>query len=406
MADTTTTNYADFLREMRGPITVNYSKLAPSLDLIKRDSSKSRFSGNQVRVPLVLSFMPHAGLVREGGTVNEPGPFESTQAHIKLCRLVQPMGITDEAIQDSENTSDTSWKEAEGNNIEQCVSAMARTANMLINGAGDGLIASITSGATSATQTIGTSANFYFLQPGVYVDVRTRSNGNLVTDGARRKIASVDEAAGTVTLDLSITTTTNEGLYLESSYTSAGDLNGWQGLQQALAQTGTFEDVARATYPQWKAVDGRGGDTTSVDLSEPVLDGTVRRTMQKSGEAPDWWLGDPAVLDKYAQSHLALQRFPGESRKLDTGFDGVMYRTQPMYFDFDHKTGSITGIKKSSITVYAQNQGPDWFQFPGGGMYFQFNRSFTYEAWLYDRTQIGYHRLNNLTYANNLNRAS
>lgn len=402
MADNTTTSQADFLRMAKGPINVNYPKLAPLLGLIKRDTARRNFVGTDIRVPQRLSLMPHAGLVAQGGTVNEPGPATSTQAYIKVCRLVQPMGITDELEHDSSD-SDASWRDAQGQLIEEATDAHGRVANMLYNGDGTARIAEVTATNTTTTVAVGTTANFYSLQPDVYVDIRVRSTLAVISGGLRRRITAVSETAGTITVDTAVSTDNTMGVYLEGS---AGDPVGLQGLEAAFAQSGTFENISRSTYPQWMAVDGRNGDTTATDLSEPIMDGAVRRVMKKAGKQPDWWLGDPAVIDRYAQTHLTLQRFPGEARVLDTGYMGVKYRTKDLYWDYDHPQGSLKGIDKAALTVYSATSAPDWYTFPNGQMWDNFGRSFAKEAWLHDRMNIGYHRLNSFVYVANLNGAS
>lgn len=391
------------MREMRGPITVNYPKLTVLRDRLDRNT-RAAFHGTQARVPLVLSWLPHGGLVAEGGTVNEPGKFDSTHAIIKLCRLVQPMAITDELLSDSANTADTSWREAAATYIEQATVALSRTQNFLMHGDGNALIAAVTSaGSASTTVTVGTAANFYFLKPGAYVDVRVRATGALITNGQRRKITATNPAAGTVTVDVALTTATTDGLYLEGSY---GDPVGYQGLAAALTQTGTFQSVNRATYPQWKAVDGRAGTTTEVDLSEVIVDGMERRLGEESGKTISWMIGDPAVLDRYSHTHLAFQRFAGEQFENPTGFKAVGVNNKPLFGDFDHEKNKVTGFNESAVSIYAATEGPDWWQFPGGSMWNQFNRSFAQEAWLHDRSNLGWHQLNCLTYADDLARAS
>jgi hypothetical protein len=280
--------------------------------------------------------------------------------------------------------------------MDQAEVAMSRVQNEFLWGNGDALIAAVTSDTTnSTTVVVGASANFYQLYPGRVIDLLVRATG--VTVSLAREIT----AAGTttITVDAAVTVTTSHGIYVEGSYGNAP-----QGLRQPFASSGTFQGVNLATVPQFRGVDGRG-TTTAADLSMAILDGAERRLANASGESPDFYIGDPAAIDKFGQSLVSQFRWMPKITRLQTGWEGVDYRGRPLIPDFDAPVGEIYGINKRAITIYGYGQGPDWDE-QTGSKFQRFSRTAPVEAWLLDFLQLGFHKPNALVKVANLNQAS
>jgi len=373
---------------------------------VTRDSARGRvrFSGKWVRIPIELSPIQGTGGVGEGGTVNTPHTVNTTEAHVLMARIVHPISISLDAQYASRSNFANNGDAAEvADAIEFRMRGaeriMPRVLNEMFWTNGDGLLAAFTAGATSATQTIGTSANFYQHYVGRIVDVLTRSNGTPVTNGAGRTIVSTAPAAGTVTFDLSITVTTNEGIYIEGSYGVAT-----QGFGQATSPTGTFESIDHAAVPGWQAVDGRGGDTTTQDLSQPILDGMERR-VGNNGEGPAFYLGDIAAIDRFGQTLISQSQWAGNAGELATGWKGIMYRDKVLVGDRDAKVGRIIGVDPDAITLYSYTDGPSWID-DTGSMFMRFSRKLPKEAWLADFIQPAWSRTNTTVFADNLQLAA
>lgn len=424
MADELTTTLTNMLYEMQGLFRRNYSiraVLVSELEgrrrgdaeqvyndrgRITRTSTRGRvrFSGKWVRVPIELSPIQGTGTIGEAGTVNTPHVINTNEAHILMARLVHPISISLDAQYASRDNFANNGDAAE---VADAVSfrmrgaerIMPRVFNEMLWGNGDALLAAFTAGATSATQTIGTSANFYQHYSGRIVDVLTRSNGTPVTNGAGRTILSTNPAAGTVTFDLSITVTTNEGIYIEGSYGTAT-----QGLGQATAATGVFESIDKALVPGWQAVDGRGGDTTSTDLSQPILDGAERR-VGNNGDGPDFYIGDIAAIDRFGQTLITQSQWAGNAGELATGWKGITYRDKVLVGDRDAKTGRVIGLDLDAIQLYSYTDGPSWID-DTGSMFMRFSRKLPKEAWLADFVQPAWARTNTTVTLDNLALAS
>lgn len=411
MADESTTSYADLLYELRGPLQELFPKQYVLSAELKRDTSEENFSGNQVRVPLILNTLQGAGAVSESGTVNTTQVLRTNQAHINIAELVMPISITKRL---NKVSLDNSAAKAFALKVKEARQALARVENEMMNGNGDALLAQV-SGGTSPGLTINvTAAPTRWLYPGRIIDVRTRSTGADPGQGLKRRIDSVTKTSGVVTsITLNtgsfgggtgnVTFSTNEGIYIDGSYGNA-----IQGIQQVAATSGVFENLDKAVVAEWQGVDGRAGDTSSLALSIPMMDAAVVEYQTRSGfQMPDFWIGDPKAINKFAQGLYTQSRWAGDKGKLETGFAGVYYDDTLLIREFDHQVNAVRGITKETLQMYGFGDDlPDFDRetSPTGGM--RFNRSLPVEYWLYDAVQLGALRCDGTVTLANLVQAS
>ncbi len=429
MADTTRANWDPFLFEMQGKVHNLFPQEAVFLAelhgvgtdtgvrRITSDDIANReiFSGRRVRHTIVLAYLPGGGFITESQTWNVPHVLGSQEVHIKLIDALQPFSVTVDVERDSFDNANASAVEEL---MDQARVALARMENIALLGDGTGKVSDITGGTSPGlTIAVGTGANFDVLLPGTVWDIATKSTGVTTVGGDRRKIASVDEAAGTVTFDTAqqasdgdsgnITFSTAEGIYIPGSATApaaAGTVVA-QGLEQASAVTGTFENVDKAAVQQWRGTDGRGGVTTSLPLSQQMLDGGVRRGRRAGLGAWDFGLGDPAVIDLYKQGLYAQVRYEPEVSTLKSGYSGIVYdgadRPFPLVKEPVHAKGGLKLIDKGSFTMYGDKVGPSFLD-DDGAIFRRFGRSLPKEAELLDRFQMGVTKCNTIVFFNNL----
>lgn len=434
MADVGKTQWVNFLYEMKGKIQQVFPTEAPFLAELSgvgdsesvgrftrdMDSNRTVFSGKWVRHPIVLAMLPGGGFVSETGTWNVPHVLGTTEAQIKLVDLVQPFSVTVDVERDSFDNSAASAVERL---MDEARVALARIENQAFLGDGTGLVQTVASatGSGSLVVDVGTSANFDVLLPGTVWDILTRSNGANPGNGLRRKIATVQESAGTITFDTAqqasdgssgnITFSANEGLYIPGSYTaaaSAGTLTS-QGLEQAAAATGTFESIDKATVQQWQGSDGRSGDTTVVPLSDQILDKGVRVGRRAGLGKWDFGIGDPAVIDLYKAGKLSQVRYEESSSKIKSGFKGIVYdgADAPITLIKEPvaKKRSLRFIDKASFQLYGDQAGPSFLD-DDGAVFRRFARALPKEADLLDRVQLGVLKCNTIVKFDNLQAAS
>lgn len=397
MADETTTTWDDLMYELRQPLQELFPKKFVLSAEFTGNLDKTSFSGSQARVPIILSQLQGGGGVAETGTVNTPHATRTDQAHIDVAEIVFPISISKKLRRQAISNSAA---EAVAKKVQMARVGLARIENEMMHGAdSNGLLAAITDSSTDLTLTVDPAAVCWRqLYPGRIVDILTRATGADPGQGLSRKIESVDKSTGVITMSTasqgggsgSIVHTSADGIYIEGTYG-----NGLQTIRQVTAQTGTFEDIDKAAVVEWKGTDGRAGDSDVIPLTTSILDGAIVELGSRSEAGDVEWgdnyfgVGDPKVLNLYAQGYYSQTRMPIETKTLDTGFSGVTYEGRPLVKDFDAQPKAVRLLHKPSFKLYQLGESLPDFDTETGSMWMRFNRTLSTEAWLYDARQLG-----------------
>ena len=440
MADVeTSTTWANLLREMKGPLVEALRWKTVLLSEVKRDGNARRWAGKQITIPIILAPQQGTGTIggqmltaigqtappSEIGTLNLPHNIDDVQANIKTAIVTHAVSFSTQVIQQAK-VDDTSWAQVLPTKMRMAEDAIGRFMNEEMVGggpaAGDtGKLSNITAGTSPGLAiTVGVTANLYQLYPGRIVDIRTKSTGVLTTGGASRKIASVDRTNGIITFSTTgtggdsgnITFSTSEGIYVEGGgYWNAGGANqaqpnnnyGLQGLGGAVATSGIFEGIDKSAVSQWEGVDA--SPATAIDPTLVQFDRAERLAAQISGTPPDFYLCDPAVIDKFSQNLTGSARWAGDAGQLETGWTGVRYRNKVLVPEFDMPASTAYGISREDCALYTLDAGPDWDN-QTGSMFQRFSlRTLPVEAWLVWMVQFGFTRCNSFVRVGNLNQA-
>lgn len=379
-----------------------------------RDMDRNRdvYHGSQVRFPLVPYGLNGGGFLSETGTWNVAHALDVDKATVTLGRTLVPLKITVDLERDAMDGSTAAW-ESVGLLVDAARKHLAKLENI---GAlyGDNAIANVASNTGSPGLTVPVSAaNFDILLPGTVWDILTRSNGADPGQGKRRLIASVTETTAT-TGDVVFSTTSQasdggsgnitfantEGLYIPGSYGQVV-----QGLDEAAATTGTFEGIDKANFAYWKGTDGRNGVTTSLALSDAMLEEGVRRARRWGVGKWDFAVGDPAAIDLYKQGLYPQVRYDKQSSTLKSGFKGIVFEGAdqpfPLMKEPQHKKSSVRFIKMDTIQLYGDSVGPEFLK-DDGSIWRRFDRSLPKEADLLDRWQVAYKDPNKIVFYDNL----
>lgn len=404
MADDTTTTWADLLREARGPLVEALRYKTVLLSEIQRDKNPRRWHGKQVTIPIFLAPQQGAGTMTESATLNSTVPVDTEQAIVTTGIASVPVSFTTQVLRQAQG-DENSWAEVLPTKMNRAEDAFKRVLNEQMVGGGtatgsSALLAAVTAtNNNSTTVAVGTTANFYQLYPGRVLDVLTRSSGTPVTSGSGRKVVTQNLSAGTITVDVAITTTSTEGLYIQGSYGTA-----ISGIGHAVATTGTFQGINKASVDAWQGTDVSPAALTDPTL--PVLDRAEREAMRRSGAAPSFYLSDPAVIDKYSQGLTIQARWAGEEGQLVSGWTGVRYRNKLLVPEYDMPANTMYGMDLESVLIYTLDDGPDWDDFTGSIFQRFGTRSLPVEAWLVWMLQLGFERCNSFVRIGNLNQAS
>lgn len=418
MADELTTTWQNLLREMRGPLVEAMRWKTVLLSEVKRDKNPKLWNGKQITIPVILAPQQGSTMTTESGTLALAQTIDDVQANIQTAIIEHTVSFSTQLMRQSRNTSDTSWASVMPTKMRMAEDAISRIMNEQMCGSGTGLLASITTNATSLTQQVGVTANFYQLYANRVVDVRTQASGLDAGQGLARKIASnVPASPGQVIFSTTQTVTgggsgnvvttgpNTEGIYIQNTGPGTGTWatpatgtgavgQAMGGLGAAAAVTGTFQGVNKANIVQWRGTDGRAGAVAVVDPTLSVFDAAERQAMIYSGTLPDFYLSDPFVVDKYTQGITVQAQWSGSEGQLATGWTGVKYRNKLIVPEYDMPQQTVYGFNKEDSNLYALDDGPDWDDMQGGNMFQRFSRALPVEAWLVWFVQYGFTRCN------------
>lgn len=434
MADNSTTTLASNLWEMQGAVQQLFATESVFLAELNgvgntdgkvgrytraMDQNRDVFHGSQVRFPLVPYGLNGGGFVTETGTWNVPHALTMAQATMTLKDTVVPFSVSVDAERDSQNGGGS--MEAVGLLVDQARIQLAKIENIAALNSGN-LVAQVASSSGSAGLTVPvTAVNWNIVLPGTVWDVLTRSSGADPGSGLRRLVSSVTrttDTTGNVVFSTTsqasdggsgnITFSANEGLYIPGSWSASPPTStsvGINSLDDAAAITGTFEGIAKGTYAYWQGTDGREGVTTSLPLSDTMLDLAVTVARRYGNGVWDFGIGDQRCINLYKQGKASQVQFDTSSATLTSGFQGVVYQGAdkpfPIIAEPHHKRGSVRLIKKEHIQLYGDAVGPEFLN-DDGSMFRRFSRALPKEADLVDRWNIAWKSCNSCVFIDNL----
>lgn len=383
MADETLATVTNLLRQQKGPLVEALRWSTVLMSEIEREQGAQFFDGELVKIPIMLAPQQGGGMTTESGALNSSKILKHNKVTVDTGIAHITVSWTTKATAAAKG-GDNSWIDLIPKKMQMAESGMRRILNEQMCGRGDALIAAFTAGATSATQTVGTAANFYQLYAGRIVDLLNRSDGATVS--LQREIIDVDPVAGTITFDSSVTATSSHGIYIEGSYGNA-----IAGVLAASATTGTFQTLAKGTVRAWR---GLRIDCAGAPVAQSFMDKAERDLGSFSGKTPDFYVGDPAVIDKYGQGITVQAQWAGDNGKLETGWTGILFRNKVLVREYDMAPKTLLGLVKEDMRVYTRDNGPDWDE--TDGMFKRFSRALPYESWLVWQMQLGFEACNGL----------
>lgn len=220
----------------------------------------------------------------------------------------------------------------------------------LVAGDGSGVLSTINTGTTSATQTlaVGTGSFQYgsrYIQVGDIVDVYDITLTTSRTSSAGASVVSITQSSGggaaTVVLSASITTTTGDIVTR-----GPGRVNkAYVGLWGATHNQGvTFQGLSTSTYPILQA--------NRINASGQPLTEALLRQLQSvvsviGGGEIDEYLASHSQFDAYEALGYAQKRFM--EVKMDKGFETLEFAGKPFIKDVDVPPACIYGITKDTV---------------------------------------------------------
>lgn len=212
-------------------------------------------------------------------------------------------------------------------------------------------------GATSNSTTINVDSTQYLIE-GMIIDILDTS-GAAVSNGAQRRITSIDRVNNTITLSGTdkVTTTDSEFITEQKSYN-----NEITGFEAVFKNSGNLYGLDRATYtwmvPQLFAIVG--------DISDKKIMRAVKQVGNYTGGKVDFIACAPDVLLEYYEYLEATKRSVNKTN-LEGGFIGIDFAGIPMVDDRNIKSGEMYLLDTSQWTFH-QLADWDWMQDQNGSI--------------------------------------
>lgn len=375
------------------------------------------YDGNTLRFTVMRNLKAGTGIATETGTLPVAYNLKTVKGNVGIAMLEHTLQLTPRVIATTKNTRTAMAQELELH-MSSAQESLTKQQNELLNGTGDGVLAVVsasTSASSATTQTIKVAnANMALLYVGRVVDVLV--SADLTT--AKLAVIITDRdltaAAETITVALasddtatcSFATTTANSVYVPGAANGASNI--LQGHGAATAQTGTFEGISRTTYKDWKAVDGRNGDTTTADLGISIFQNMTRRrgaNLTPGAAFKSLWIGSQGVVDIFERGLITQSRWAGDKGTLDTGYEYISYRNERVFADYDAPLSKITCIPLDDVSIAQIENGPRFAEYDNT-RWRHTARSLPMEAWLISEQQAVYTRVDRFVYAANLTEAA
>lgn len=354
MGQATMTTVDAILKEVYGPrIEDQLQNELTALRRIERSSEGvvETVGGKYVDFPIRVKRNTGIGYRQEDETLPAAGQQGYAEVHVGLKYGYGRVRLTGQVMQLAERNYQA-FASAMDREMEGLKDDVLKDSQRIVYGDSTGLLAKVTADGANTV----TVDNAQYLEVGMNVDIRTRSNGAAVaTARTITNIVPTVEPAATVTYDgADVAATVAEGLYREGNYL-AGTKREPAGLELIVNDTDTLHTLAPATEPKWKAIvkNNPAGAGTNRALSEGLMIETAD-AVRKNGGKTSVILTGLGVRRAYFNL-LTQQRRYTDTKEFAGGFTGLAFnygKEVPVVEDVDCRPNKMYFLMESAMKVY------------------------------------------------------
>lgn len=256
----------------------------------------------------------------EDGAFADAGAQQHVKVHISQRKMMGRVRMTSESINDSMKT-EGAFVSTKKDEMKRLIDDLARKDEYSLGTDGRGIIALVTTGANSTTQTVdspgGIAGSDYgnrFFSVGMYIGFVNPSTGALRSSSIR-KVTAVAAAGTSITIDSAFSSTTDDYI-VQAANSSVTDIldtsyeHGFWGLM-ALFDDGTYRNnyfnIDRSLWQQYQSYVKASTGALSLDLFQQVADVVD----QKLGGEIDLMTAHHAVRRLYIKMSEADRRYSG-----------------------------------------------------------------------------------------------
>lgn len=333
-----------------GKLTKQYEESALLHNRLQKGKG-TKIGDRGVEIPTHLTGNYNHTFMTDGGEFPVGGSNLVKRAQIFFKNYAFATRLSGAAI-DSINSMDVAYiKDWLQFNLDESMSAGYKMGNIYAHGTGSGRLATISSGANSATQTVNNTDANRFLKDGLLVDSVTPATGAITA--AAGSILNSKASATTFTTVAAMTTTVTGDIIVAS-----GAFNlAITGMKAIIDDTTNgpvvFQGLSRSTYPAYRAFRVNAG-TTGLDTSHlrrALSAGIHIAVGELNRDALEIW-SHPSQTSAYSSLGWNLKRFEGDSKSVDLGFTSYEYEGINWVEDVDCDKDRIEFVDFSTLAKY------------------------------------------------------
>lgn len=347
------------------------------------------YVGNTFRIPIHSAPNQGVGFRAEGGKLPAAGNQGYKYITDNLKYVYGRFSLTGPLMKASESDKGA-FQKALTEEMNRLSDDVKQRLNAAAFGSGNGVVATVSSGANSATQTLDTT--IYLDGQNEYVDIYS-SDLNTYRGSTSVSITSVDRSAKQVVLSSSVNTTTNDVLIFASSDSTSSAPNNDKsavinGLQNIVASSGALHNLNPASAGEgfWKSyVHAAGGDVIGENILRTVKD----EIGFASGSDDDLLMVTTrGIVKRYASSLTAMKRFnDAQSVNLHGGFKAVLFDETPMVADDHCPVGNLFALNTQAL-LWMKGSDFEWMEQDGSIL--KWNSGYdSYTAILFNYMNLG-----------------
>jgi hypothetical protein len=323
------------------------------------------FVGNEFKIPLRSSRNQGTGSRGE----NVPLPAAGNQGYLQITEpmryLYGTFNITGQLIKASES-QEGAFKKAVTAEMRGLVDDLKRHTNIQGYGNATGVIASIPTGATSATQTLDTTI---YLQGGEYVDIYD-STLTTYRGSASLEVLSVNRTTLAIVLSSSIATSNGDVLVRASSSSTSSAPNNDKnvaltGLAKIVDSSGAVHGLNPATAGQgfWASTEiAAGGNVIGESYLRQLTDGIG---FEAGNDEELVMITTRGIRKRYAATLQSFKRFnDAQSMTLRGGFKAILFDDTPMVVDDHCPVGTLYALNTDAL-FWSQMSDWEWLEEDG-----------------------------------------
>lgn len=206
-------------------------------------------------------------------------------------------------------------------------------------------------GVTTDSTTVNVASTQYLIE-GMIIDILDNT-GAIITNGAHRRIKSVDRTGNKITLEGTAKVTTAATDFITEQGLYNKELTG---LEAIMSPTGTLYELNKSEYtwliPQLFSNAG--------DISDRKIIRAINQVKNRAGGKVDFIAAAPDVIEEYYE-YLESTKRNVNTTELKGGFTAITINGVPMVDDMNIKSGKMYLLDTTQFTFH-QLDDWDWMQ--------------------------------------------